>query len=54
MLRMCVYMHSRFIEHHSIQILEHGPLIFYVVLSQYKNPHGRIHTHHALLVVLHL
>jgi hypothetical protein len=34
MLRMCVYMHSRFIENHSIQILEDGTLIFEVVLSQ--------------------
>ncbi len=34
MLRMCVYMHSRFVENHPIQILEDGPLIFEVVLSQ--------------------
>jgi hypothetical protein len=33
MLRMCVYMHSRFIENHLIQILEDGPLISEVVLS---------------------
>jgi hypothetical protein len=33
MLRMCVYMHSRFIENHPIQILEDGPLIFEGVLS---------------------
>jgi hypothetical protein len=33
MLRMCVYMHSRFIENHSIRILEDGPLISEVVLS---------------------
>jgi hypothetical protein len=34
MLRMCVYMHSRFIENHPIQILKDGPLISEVVLSQ--------------------
>jgi hypothetical protein len=34
MLRMCVYMHSRFVENHPIQILEGGPLISEVVLSQ--------------------
>jgi hypothetical protein len=34
MLRMCVYMHSRFIENHLIWILEDGPLISEVVLSQ--------------------
>jgi hypothetical protein len=33
MLRMCVYMHSCFIENHPIQILEDGSLIFEVVLS---------------------
>jgi hypothetical protein len=27
MLRICVYMHSRFIENHSIWILKDGPLI---------------------------
>jgi hypothetical protein len=34
MLRMCVYMHSRFAENHPIQILEDGPLISEGVLSQ--------------------
>jgi hypothetical protein len=34
MLRMCVYMHSRFVENHPIRILEDGPLIFEVLLSQ--------------------
>jgi hypothetical protein len=34
MLRMCVYMHSQFIENHPIRILEDGPLISEVVLSQ--------------------
>jgi hypothetical protein len=34
MLRMCVYMHSRFIENHLIWILEDGPLISKVVLLQ--------------------
>jgi hypothetical protein len=33
MLRMCVYMHSRFVENHPIRILEDGPLISKVVLS---------------------
>jgi hypothetical protein len=35
MLRMCVCMHSRFIENHPIRILEDRPLISEVVLSQY-------------------
>jgi hypothetical protein len=34
MLHMCVYMHSRFIENHAFRILEDGPLISEVVLSQ--------------------
>jgi hypothetical protein len=34
MLRMCVYMHSRFVENHLIRILEDGPFIFKAVLSQ--------------------
>jgi hypothetical protein len=34
MLCMCVYMHSRFIENHSIRILEDRLLISEVVLSQ--------------------
>jgi hypothetical protein len=34
MLRMCVYMHSRFVENQLIQILKDGPLISEVVLSQ--------------------
>jgi hypothetical protein len=29
MLRMCVYMHSRFVENHPIWIVEDGPLIFW-------------------------
>jgi hypothetical protein len=33
MLRMCVYMHSRFVENHPIRILEDRPLISEVVLS---------------------
>jgi predicted RNA-binding protein YlxR (DUF448 family) len=33
MLRMCVYMHSRFDENHLIRILEDGPLISEMVLS---------------------
>jgi hypothetical protein len=33
MLRMCVYMHSLFIENHPIWILEDGPLISKGVLS---------------------
>jgi hypothetical protein len=31
---MCVYMHSHFVENHPIWILEDGPLISEVVLSQ--------------------
>jgi hypothetical protein len=34
MLRMCVYIHSSSIENHLIWILEDGPLISEVVLSQ--------------------
>jgi predicted RNA-binding protein YlxR (DUF448 family) len=34
MLRMCVYMHSRFVENHLIRILKDRPLISKVVLSQ--------------------
>jgi hypothetical protein len=34
MLRMYVYMHSRFVENHPIRILEYGPLISEGVLSQ--------------------
>jgi hypothetical protein len=34
MLHMCVYMHSRFVENHLIWILEDGPFISEVVLSQ--------------------
>jgi hypothetical protein len=35
MLRMCVYMHSRFIKNHSMWILKDGLLIYKVVLSQH-------------------
>jgi hypothetical protein len=34
MLRMCVCTHSRFVENHPIRILEDGPVISKVVLSQ--------------------
>jgi hypothetical protein len=34
MLCMCVCMHSHFVKNHLIQILEDGPLISKVVLSQ--------------------
>jgi hypothetical protein len=34
MLHMCVYMHSRFLKNQRIRILEDGPLISEVVLSQ--------------------
>jgi hypothetical protein len=37
MLRMCVYMHSRFVENHPIWILEDGPLISEGVLSHIPN-----------------
>jgi hypothetical protein len=33
---ICVYMHSRFVENHPIRILEVGPLISKVVLSQFS------------------
>jgi hypothetical protein len=33
MLRMCVHMHSRFVENHLIRILKDGLLISEVVLS---------------------
>jgi hypothetical protein len=44
MLRMCVCMHSRFIENHPIWILEYGPLIYEVVLSQSLCVWSRPHT----------
>jgi hypothetical protein len=34
MLRMCVYMHSHFVENHPIRILEDGSLISVGVLPQ--------------------
>jgi hypothetical protein len=34
MLRMCVCMHFHFVENHPIRILEDGPLISEVALSQ--------------------
>jgi hypothetical protein len=40
MLHMCVYIHSRFVENHPIQILEDGPLISKVVLSHAPNGTG--------------
>jgi hypothetical protein len=39
---MCVYMHSRFIENHPIRILEDGPLISEVVLSQFPKKRSKI------------
>jgi hypothetical protein len=39
MLRMCVYIHSRFVENHPIRILEDGPLISEGVLSQKRRAH---------------
>jgi hypothetical protein len=48
MLRMCVYMHSRFVENHPIQILEDGPLIFEVVLSHFPTKvHQGNHDQHG-------
>jgi hypothetical protein len=46
MLRMCVYMHSRFVENHPIRILEDGPLISEGVLSHQARAFfvKRIHT----------
>jgi hypothetical protein len=40
MLHMCVCMHSRFVENQPIQILEDGPLISEVVLSQVTQETG--------------
>jgi hypothetical protein len=34
MLCMCVYMHSHFVENHPIRILNDGPLISEVIVSQ--------------------
>jgi hypothetical protein len=34
MLRMCICMHSRFVENHPIRILKDGAIISEVVLSQ--------------------
>jgi hypothetical protein len=34
MIRMCAYMHSRFVENHLTRILKDGPLISEGVLSQ--------------------
>jgi hypothetical protein len=46
MFHMCVYMHSRFVENHPIQILEDGPLISEVVLSQNGiRARSRLNTH---------
>jgi hypothetical protein len=42
MLRMCVYMHSRFVENHPIRILEDGPLISDGVLSQWFSGERRL------------
>jgi hypothetical protein len=42
MLHMCVYMHSRFIENHPIQILKDGSIIYKVVLSQDVPENGDI------------
>jgi hypothetical protein len=39
MLRMCIYMHSRFVENHPIRILEDGPLISEVVMSHAHKYH---------------
>jgi hypothetical protein len=42
MLHMCVYMHSRFVENHPIQILKDGSIIYKVVLSQDVPENGDI------------
>jgi hypothetical protein len=34
MLRMCVYIYSRFVKNHPIRIVKNGPLISKMVLSQ--------------------
>jgi hypothetical protein len=45
MLRMCVYMHSLFVENHLIRILADGPPISKVVLSQQLQQENT-HNHH--------
>jgi hypothetical protein len=45
MLCMCVCMHSRFVENQSIWILEDGPLISKVVLSQLVSEPDQGYTH---------
>jgi hypothetical protein len=42
MIHMCVYMHSRFVENHPIQILKDGSIIYKVVLSQDVPENGDI------------
>jgi hypothetical protein len=48
MLHMCVCMHSRFVENQPIQILEDGPLISEVVLSQVTQETGGHVLHHKI------
>jgi hypothetical protein len=43
MLRMCVYMHSRFVENHLIRILKDGLLISEMVLSQVRLDEEELH-----------
>jgi hypothetical protein len=45
MLRMCVYMHSHFIENHLIWVLQDGPLISEVVQSQLVSARSGLNTH---------
>jgi hypothetical protein len=52
MLRMCVCMHSHFIENHLIWILEDRPLISEVVLPQRPNASRAPSTHISLFLVL--
>jgi hypothetical protein len=50
MLRMCVGMHSRFVENHPIWILEDVHLIFEVVLSHVLNDFFEVRYSSRLLI----
>jgi hypothetical protein len=45
MLRMCVFMHSRFIKNHLIWILEDGPLIFRYSITADIRVRSGLNTH---------
>jgi hypothetical protein len=52
MLRMCVYMHSYFVENHLIRIMKDGPLISETVLSHQVSTHTLIGS--ASFLILHI